>query len=213
MNWIQELSTLAATQQSLRALTPHSFAAGSVLFKSNDHAAGFVVVLSGRIEVRLVAASGREILLYAVEPGQSCVQTTLGLLGDEPYSGEAVCAKDCTIVLIPKALFLKMMGDDPSFRAAVLRAFGRRMVELTCALEQVAFVPLEQRLARALCDMAQAGVVTATQAELAAKIGSAREVVTRKLDGFVRQGWIQTERGRILILNEAALRDIFRKAM
>ena len=66
------------------------------MFRPGDMAQGFVIVLSGRIEVRLTSASGREILLYAVEPGESCVQTTLGLMGGEPYSGEAVAATDAS---------------------------------------------------------------------------------------------------------------------
>jgi CRP/FNR family transcriptional regulator len=208
MSWTLPLSQNTDTLAALRALPRHEFAAGAVLFQAGGQASGFVVVLSGRIEVRLTALSGREILLYAVEPGQSCVQTTLGLLGDEPYSGEAVCATGCTIVLIPKPMFLNMMGEDASFRAAVLRAFGRRMADLTHVLEQVAFVPIEPRLAQALLELADAGVVVATQAEIAARIGSAREVITRKLDGFAAKGWIARERGRITVLNEAALRRV-----
>ncbi len=213
MPWTKTLSDLKASRDDLRRLPQHEFAAGSVLFRPEDQATGFVVVLSGRIEVRLTGISGREILLYAVAPGQSCVQTTLGLLGDEPYTGAAVCATGCTVVLIPKSMFLNLMNEDSSFRAGVLRAFGRRMADLTHVLEQVAFVPVEQRLAQALIDMAQAGHVTATQAELAARIGSAREVITRRLEAFARQGWVETERGRIKILNKVALIDLISKVM
>ena len=73
----------------------------AVLVPPRRRCAGFVVVLSGRIEVLLTAASGREILLYAVEPGQSCVQTTLGLMGDEAYSGEAIAATDARVAADP----------------------------------------------------------------------------------------------------------------
>ena len=109
--------------------------------------AGFVVVLSGRIDVTLTGTSGREILLYAVAPGQSCIQTTLGLLGDEAYTGEAVTAGPVEMVLIPRPLFLRLMDEDAGFRAFVLHAFGRRMADLTRVLEQVAFGRIDQRLA------------------------------------------------------------------
>jgi CRP/FNR family transcriptional regulator, anaerobic regulatory protein len=178
-----------------------------VLFHPGEAAQGFVVVLSGRIEVRLTAANGREVLLYAVEPGQSCVQTTLGLLGDETYTGEAVTVDEAELVLIPRGLFLQLMDDDAGFRAFVLRAFGRRMADLTRVLEQVAFGRVEQRLAAALLELAVGDVVALTQADLAARIGTAREVVSRRLDAFAREGLTRNERGHIRLL----LPDILRQ--
>lgn len=193
----------------LQSLPLRTLPAGTVLFGPGDLAQGFAVVRRGRIEVRLTAASGREILLYAVEPGQSCIQTTLGLLGDQPYSGAAIAVGEVEIALLPKATFLRMMDQDVGFRAAVLRAFGQRMADLTRVLEVVAFERIDQRLARALLDLAQgAGVVRATQAELAARIGSAREVVTRQLHAWAGAGWTRTARGQVQILNPAALRRL-----
>ena len=178
---------------------------GTVLFRAGEAAQGFVLVRKGRIEVRLTSASGREILLYAVEPGQSCVQTTLGLLGDEAYTGEAVTTGDVELSLISKGDFLRLMAEDAGFRTDVLRAFGHRMAELTRVLEIVAFERIDQRLARALLDLAERDVVHATQAELAARIGSAREVVTRQLQSWTESGLVRTARGRVDLLNRAAL--------
>lgn len=206
MDWTQDLAG-PALRQRLSALPRRSLAAGTVLFHPGKAAQGFVVVLSGRIEVRLSAANGREVLLYAVEPGQSCVQTTLGLLGDEAYTGEAICAGPVEAVLIPRALFREAMDSDPVFRAFVLNAFGRRMADVTRVLKRVAFGRLEPRLAEALLDLAEAGAVHATQAELAARIGSAREVVSRHLSALARDGLIAVDRGKIRLLDAEALRQ------
>lgn len=186
---------------------------GQVLFRAGDLAQGFVIVLSGRVEVRLTAASGREILLYAVEPGESCVQTTLGLMGDEPYSGEAVTASEVELVLIPRPLFARLLDNDPGFRAFVLRAFGQRMTELTQLLERVAFGRVEVRLAEALLDLAEGELVEATQAELAARIGSAREVVSRRLEAFARQGWVSVERGHVRLRDPEEIRRLAAQAV
>lgn len=204
--WYSDLSDNMATKQALAALVTKHLPEAAPLFRPADRAAAFVVVLKGRIEVRLTGPTGREILLYAVAPGQSCIQTTLGLLGDELYTGEAVTTEKTEVVLIPKPLFLRLMDQDPGFRGFVLRAFGKRMSELTHVLEQVAFGRIETRLAGLLLELAKDGEVHATQAELAAQIGSAREVITRKLDHFAKDGWIETERGRVKILKPAALR-------
>ncbi len=195
--WTDALDLSPASHAALTPLPMRRIGRGTVLFRPGDAAQGFVVVLSGRIEVRLTAASGREILLYAVEPGESCVQTTLGLMGDELYTGEATAATDAEVVVIPRPLFLRLIDGDDGFRRFVLRAFGQRMAELTHLLEQVAFGRIEVRLASALLDLAQEDVVDATQAELAARIGSAREVVSRRLEAFERHGWVTVERGHV----------------
>lgn len=208
MSWTDSLDLTAKTALALRALPRHVVAQGTVLFRPGEAAQVFVVMLRGRIEVRLTSHQGREILLYAVAPGESCVQSTLGLLGDEDYSGEAVAVTEAEVVLIPKALFLHLMEGDAGFRRFVLRAFGQRMTDLTRVLMQVAFGRIDGRLAAALLDLAAGDRVNATQAELAARIGSAREVVTRALQGFAAAGMIRTLRGHVVILDAARLRQL-----
>jgi CRP/FNR family transcriptional regulator len=206
--WTDTLDLSPTSRAALAPLPLRRIDRGTVLFRPGDAAQGFVVVLSGRIEVRLTAASGREILLYAVEPGESCVQTTLGLMGDELYTGEAAAATDAEVMMIPRPLFLRLIDEDDGFRRFVMRALGQRMAELTHLLEQVAFGRIEVRLASALLDLAQDEVVDATQAELAARIGSAREVVSRRLEAFERHGWVTVERGHVHLRNTSELQRL-----
>ncbi|PTE13147.1 Crp/Fnr family transcriptional regulator [Pseudogemmobacter blasticus] len=209
MSWVSDIGALSASaQRELAHLHEMPLPKGAVLFRPGDRPQGFLIVLSGRVEVFLTGASGREILLYAVGPGQSCVQTTLGLTGGENYSGEALVAEDSRAVMIPAALFERLMDQEPGFRRFVLRAFGRRMADVTHLLERVAFGRIEARLAAALLELAQGNVVAATQAELAARIGSAREVVSRRLEAFQRQGWVETDRGQVRLTDALALRGV-----
>ncbi|MDP2063012.1 MAG: Crp/Fnr family transcriptional regulator [Phaeovulum sp.] len=194
-----------ATRTRLAALSPQRMPRGTVLFRPGDTASGFSVVLDGRIEVFLTGTSGRELMLYAVEPGQSCVQTTLGLLGGGAYSAEAICAQEGHFVLIPRPLFLSLMEASATFRALVFAAFAQRMGDMVGLLERVSFQSVEIRLAQALLARASGGRVEATQAELAAQIGSAREVVSRRLDAFARSGWVRQERGAVVLQDAAAL--------
>ncbi|WP_370225023.1 Crp/Fnr family transcriptional regulator [Pararhodobacter marinus] len=192
----------------LDALPVHALPAGTRLFGPGEQAQGFAVILSGRVEVSLTGASGREILLYAIEPGQSCIQSTLGLMGDEPYTGEAITVRDTRLALIPAPLFRALMDRSGPFRAQVFHAFATRMSEMTQLLERVAFTRVEARLAQALLDLGPEGLVTATHAELAARIGSAREVVSRRLEALARRGMVGTERGRILLCDLPGLRQL-----
>ncbi|MEZ5913151.1 MAG: Crp/Fnr family transcriptional regulator [Paracoccaceae bacterium] len=192
-------------REALAALAPVDVARGTALFHPGDAARGFVVVLAGRVDVFLIGPTGREILLYAVEPGQSCVQTTLGLLGGEDYTGEAIAATDCRLVLIPRAVFLDLMGRSAPFRSFVFEAFAARMQGMMQLLERVAFQRIECRLAATLLARAEAGLVHATHQDLATAIGSAREVVSRRLEAFQRSGWVRTERGTVTLTDPAAL--------
>lgn len=208
-DWVEEAAGFerldAGARRRLFRLAPVTLPRGTALFHPGEAAKGFVVVLSGRIDVFLTGPSGRDILLYSVEPGGSCVQTTLGLLGGEDYSGEAVTATDVRAVLIPKGEFLSLMEGSPTFRAFVFAAFALRMQGMLHLLERVAFQRVESRLAAALLDRAEGTEVRATHQELATAIGSAREVVSRRLDALARSGLVATERGAVTIRDRTGL--------
>jgi CRP/FNR family transcriptional regulator len=210
MSWLAEapeFDSLAPEQrQRLAALRPMQLPQGRVLFRPGDAVQGYVIVLKGRIGVHLVGPTGREILLYDVGNGQSCIQSTLGLLGGEDYSAEAVCETDCRAVLLPRALFLDLIDSAPAFRRLVFAAFAARMQSVMHILESVAFVRVEARLARHLLDRdAGDGIVTATQADLARGVGSAREVMSRRLEALEQRGLLRREHGHIRLLDRAAL--------
>ncbi len=210
MSWLAEAPGLAALDEGARAallrLRPADLAPGTVLFCPGEAARGYVIVLSGRIDVGLTAPCGREMLLYSVEPGQSCIQSTLGLMGDEPYTAEAVVAEPTRAVLLPKGLFLDLMDRSPPFRRLVFSAFAGRMQAMIRLLEKVAFQRIESRLAGELLQTAdEAGRIGTTHQDLASRLGTAREVISRRLEAWARRGWIETARGRIEIRDREAL--------
>lgn len=208
-DWTRTLGPLGPTSRTALAALPMAhLPQGAVLFTPGTAAQGFPIILSGRVDVTLTTAAGREILLYAVAPGQSCVQTTLGLMGGEPYSATATTVGAVQAILIPRALFLRLMEEDPAFRTFVLRVFGQRMTDLTRLLEQVAFGSVEARLAHALLSMAAGAEVRATQSALASRIGTAREVVSRRLEAWAAAGIVATGRGAVRLIDRAALQRI-----
>jgi CRP/FNR family transcriptional regulator len=198
-----------AALAELRRLKPVRFEKGAVIFRPGEDPPGFLLVGEGTIGVYLVGRGGREILLYAVAPGQTCVQTTLGLLGGQAYAGEAVAESDVVGFVVPRAGFQHLMEGSSSFRRFVFRALGARLNDVLHVLELVAFVTVEQRLAGILVERADAqGIVVVTHQDLATAIGSAREVVSRRLEALAQKGLIALDRGAVRLVDRAGLAQL-----
>ncbi len=213
MSWTGEAKELAGLEdtarQALERLSPMAVPEGAVLFRPGEAVKGYVIVLEGKIGVNLIGPTGRDILLYRVEPGQSCIQSTLGLMSGDDYTGEAVAEIPSRVVLMPRALFLDLIDTSAAFRKLVFAAFAERMQSMMHLLERVAFQKVESRLAGyLLAHAAEDGTLETTQADLATAIGSAREVISRRLDALERRGCILRERGLVRITNTEILRQV-----
>jgi CRP/FNR family transcriptional regulator len=180
--------------------------AGSVLFRPHDPCRGFIALKQGTLKVALSSASGREIVLYRVHPGEICLQTFSCLVQDKTYAAEGVAEEDVQALLIPPATFQRLMREDEAFRAAVLTSVAARFADFEQVVETLAFAGLETRVAGVLLRLADAeDIVQATHEALAAEIGSAREAVSRQLGLFARQGLVGLSRGRVEIKRRDAL--------
>jgi len=212
MNWVST-SPLSNLEPDALARLAHVQASampkGTQLFHAGDEVQGFAVVLEGKVGVYLTGAGGREILLYDITPGKTCVQSTIGLMSQELYSAEAICEVDTRLAFLPRPLFSTLLGTSPAFREYVFSAFAERMHSMMHLLEQVAFVRIESRLAAALLALAQPKAHF-THAELATRIGTAREVVSRRLDNWSKRGFVSLERGSITVLQPAELQNLLK---
>ncbi len=212
-SWLDAFAPLAGldagSRASLAALPEARFGRGKTLFAPGSHCPGFVLLLDGRIRVGLTAENGRKLLLYRVVAGETCVQTTLCLLGGLDYSAEGVAESDLRLVMVPPGLFQSLLRNSPFFAAFVFGRFGARLDEMTRLIETIAFLRIDARLAAALLARAnERGALAATHQDLAEDIGAAREVVSRQLAQFQRSGLLRLGRGRIVLADRAALADL-----
>jgi len=129
-------------------------------------------------------------------------------MGGDAYSGEAITRTACELVLVPRDTFLRLMGLSDAFRHFVFAAFAQRLQSMMHLLDRVAFQRVETRLAQCLLDRATGDTLHATHAEIAVMIGSAREVVSRRLDALARRGIVAIERGIVRILDAETLSEI-----
>lgn len=136
-----------------------------------------------------VSASGRELILYRVGPGQSCVLSTTCLLAGETYPADGITETPVRAAVIPKTQFEEALQRSPVFRRFVFASFAKRVSGFIMLLEEVAFARMDCRLAQHLLDRTtDDGVVMCTHHALAAELGTAREVVSRLLKEFERRG-------------------------
>ncbi len=179
--------------------------AGAVLFDERQPCQGFPFVLAGAIRVAKVASNGRELPLYRVLPGESCIITSSCLLGHAAYNARGTAEVPTTLALLPRELFDELLAE-PAFRDFVFALFSERMADLMQLVEEVAFRKLDQRLAGLL--LGKGRMVHATHQQLADELGSVREMVSRLLKGFADNGLVRLGREQVEVLDPAGLRKL-----
>lgn len=186
-----------------------SLPAGTRIFGPGQAPEAYLLLIDGTVRVQQVSDAGREIVLYRVSAGESCALTTACLMGYEEYQAEGVAETDVQAVAIPRATFDDLIARSATFRKFVFTAFSVRVTNLFRVIEDVAFARVDVRLAQRLLDLGGAsGHIDLTHQQLAAELGTAREVISRQLNEFQRRGWIATARGTIDITRPDALRQL-----
>lgn len=181
----------------------------TVIFGPGTAPENLLLLLEGTVRVQQTSESGREVFLYRVTAGESCVLTTACLLAYEDYSAEGIAETDLRAVLVPRSTFDALIAGSPEFRRFVFTAYSHRITDLFHIIEEVAFRRIDVRLAQKLLALVGAdGTLQATHATLATELGSVREVVSRQLQEFQRKGWVELGRGTIRITAPAALRRL-----
>ena len=128
--------------------------AGTVIFGPGKSPDNLLLLLDGGVRVQQTSDSGREIVLYRVEAGQSCVLTTACLMAHEPYTAEGIAETDIEAVAIPRRVFDDLVSRSPVFRDFVFNAFSRRITDLFRVIDEVAFGRIDVRLAARLLSLA-----------------------------------------------------------
>jgi len=210
-SWIQSFPGLARLPDDLReTMIARSrviqLPVGSRIFGPGQAPESFILLLDGTIRVQQVSESGREIVLYRVTAGESCALTTACLMSYEDYLAEAIAETDIRAVAIPRATFDELIAASPEFRRFVFTAFSVRVTNLFRVIEDVAFARLDIRLAERLTNLSRnSDHIAITQQQLAAELGSAREVISRLLHEFQRRGWLIIRRGDLQIIDRDAI--------
>jgi len=181
--------------------------AGTQVFAEHQPCQGFPLLLAGSIKVIKLASSGRELMLYRVAPGGSCIISSSCLLGHTDYNARGIAETPLTLLALPVPAFAALMLEHAPFRDFVFHLFAERIGELMQLVEEVAFSRLDQRLAKLILAR-QDDVLNVTHQQLADELGSVREIVSRLLKGFAAQGLVLLGREQLTVSDRAGLQKL-----
>lgn len=211
IGWIEQFPGLARLEPDLREVLVSrsrvlALPAGSRIFGPGQAPENFLLLLDGTIRVQQVSESGREIVLYRVTAGESCALTTACLMSYEDYLAEALAESDIRAVAVPRSTFDDLIARSAEFRRFVFTAFSARVTDLFRVIDDVVFARLDIRLAERIIALADdGGRLSVTQQQLAAELGTVREVISRLLNEFQRRGWLTIHRGGINLSDREAI--------
>ncbi len=185
-------------------------AAGVTIGEEGQKCSHLALVIEGIGRVYKLSPSGREVTLYRIHGGEGCVLTASCIMNQDSFPAMAVSETAIRGLLIKPADVRKWFCLDSEWQRFIFRLLSHRLADIISVVEEVAFKRIDVRLAEQFVRSLDEGnsIVNKTHAEMAADVGSSREVVSRILRDFVQRGLIISSRGSIEIIDHRAINDL-----
>lgn len=182
--------------------------AGKDIFVEGDAVQSIALMLSGNVRVYKIGENGREITLYRFGLGESCILTANAIMNQQTFPAVALVESDAEAVMVPAATFRDWMRRYEEWRNFLFDLLSQRLAAVMAIVDEVVFHRMDARIAALLLRRADQGsIIQTTHQEIAAELGTSREVISRILEGFESAGMISSSRGQIEILDARELED------
>ncbi|MBL8016013.1 MAG: Crp/Fnr family transcriptional regulator [Ignavibacteria bacterium] len=179
--------------------------AGEHIFTKGDSCTFFALMLSGKVRVYKAGETGREITLYRFGKGESCILTASCILSRNSFPAAAVTEEETEAILVPRELFREYIKQYDTWRNYFFDVLSERLSEVMEIVNEIAFRKMDARIAEYLAGASIDSKVNATHQQIAAELGTSREVVSRILSDFERGQLVKLDRGKIMIINSLGL--------
>lgn len=182
---------------------------GTIVFDEGDRCGGVAFLLKGTIRVSKVGRNGREVVLYRLKKGDSCILTISSVLNNLSFPATAIVEEETEAVILSVSSFKKLMSESPLMQQFVYKLLAERLLEVMTLIDEIIFRKLDERLCQYLLEHSRedGDMIKITHDELAIELGTAREVVSRILKAFEREGMVQISRGKIQIVSRKLLNN------
>lgn len=176
---------------------------GDKLIEIGDYLRSMPLLISGAIKILREDSEGDELLLYFLEPGDTCAMTLTCCLGQKKSEIRAIAELDTALIMIPVQKMEEWMGRFKSWRNFVLASYHTRLMEMLDTIDSIAFLNMDERLVKYLRDkqnIAKTDVIASTHQEIAYELHTSRVVVSRLLKKLETMGKIELNRNSIKII-------------
>jgi len=174
--------------------------AGKQIYSEGDACSAIAFVLSGELRVYKIGETGREITLYEIGPGETCILNASCILSGRSYPANAAALTDADMLLIPSPVFRRLIDEHETMRDFVFNLLSLRLSGVMELVEEVAFGRMDERLREYLTEKSENNVLETTHQKIANDLGTSREVVSRLLKEFERKGQLRLSRNSITLL-------------
>ncbi len=179
------------------------FSEGEVILSENAYIKAIPIVTSGSIRVMRTDEDGREILLYYIRPGESCIMSFLGGIHNDTSKVKAIAEEDSKVLFIPIDKIRLLIKEYPEWLDYIFRLYHQRFEELLEVVNAVAFKKLDERLLdfiKKKCELTKSHTLYVTHEQLAGELGTARVVVSRLLKQMGDEGLVKLGRNKISLM-------------
>ena len=207
MNPLQEISEFKSSPELIEKLyefgIQKNYKAGSIILNENAHIRSIPIVTKGVMKVIRMEDDGREILLYYIKAGESCIMSFLGGMHNETSKVKAEVEEDAEILFLPMEKVSLFIKDYPQWLDYIFRLYHKRFEELLEIINAIAFKKVDERLLNLLktkSEMTKSQTLLITHEQLANELGTARVVVSRLLKQLEETGQLLLGRNKIQLL-------------
>ena len=189
------------------------FSKGQALHYSDNECIGILFIKHGMIRIYITSDEGREVTLYRLEDNDICILSASCVLQNIDFDIYIEAETDCDIIQISSIIFSKLSSKNAYVELFSYKLATERFSEVMWAMQQILFTSFDKRLAAFLIDetiKSKSNNVNLTHEQIAKYLGSAREVVSRMLKYFEKEGYVTLFRGGITINNKKALQSILK---
>ncbi|UCH81924.1 MAG: Crp/Fnr family transcriptional regulator [Nitrospiraceae bacterium] len=182
-------------------ITVDAIPKGDIIFNEGDECRQMVFILSGIVRVYKTAESGREITLYRLQAGDSCILTASCIFSQSHFPAIAVAEDDVEVAVIPSLIFQEWVNNYEVWRNYIFNLISEQFSAIMAVLEEVAFRRMDIRVANLLLKLSseKRKDLKIKHQEIALELGSSREVVSRILEQFAYENIVELKRGTIIL--------------